>query len=151
MESDCSDMAIGSEAATRGRRICNYWNQNELNASFISTPHQRLCFIFIFFLLTFVATEEKRKHSEGLVSKLRTVWAEAVVEADWLPASAPLTHVKQHALTGWIYGMLNAEANQSAALWSCAEWCHCETARVGGRGSSRKPLNDSNTVGAAAV
>lgn len=81
-----------------------------------------------------MATEEERRHSEGLVSKLRTVWAEAVVEADWLPASAPLTHVKQRALTGWIYGMLNAEANQSATLWSCAEWCHCETARVGAGG-----------------
>lgn len=73
------------------------------------------------------------------MSKPRPVWAEAVVETDWLPASAPLTHVKQHALTGGLYGMLNAEANQSAALWSRAEWCHCETARVVGRGSSRKP------------
>lgn len=34
---------------------------------------------------------------------------------------------EQQALTGWVCGMLNAEANQSAALQSCAEWCHCRT------------------------
>lgn len=95
---------------------------------------------FFFFLLAFVATEGERSHSEGLVSEPRTVWAEAVVEADWLPASAPLTHVKQHALTGWICGMLNAEANQSAALWSRAEWCHRETWGGGsGEGEGEQP------------
>lgn len=43
---------------------------------------------------------------------------------------------EQDALTGWIYGMLSAEANQSTALQSCVEWCHCETEGEGGAAGS---------------
>lgn len=36
-----------------------------------------------------------------------SIWAEKIVETDWLSTPAPLTHMRQGALTGWIYGMLN--------------------------------------------
>lgn len=61
VESDCSDMAISTKAATRLRRICGFWSQNVLNASSCIDSGSEAAFYFIFFPPPLMARERREE------------------------------------------------------------------------------------------